>query len=468
LNTPLQSNFDKAATERDRWIRKNRYYNQKVADFYRFHIPMGSIILELGCGTGFLLNALKPKVGVGVDFNPKMIELAAKNHSHLTFIAADVHEITLEQKFDYIIISDSVGYFQDIQKVFNNLSKFCTENTRIIITNYNFLWEPILKTAEVLRLKMKEPFTSWLNIQDMSNLLNLENFEVLKTGREILFPKNIPIISWFLNKYIAHLPVINHLNLMNFIIARPVNITPIAEKSVSIVVAARNEAGHIEEIIKRIPEFSKKLELIFIEGGSTDNTYNVIKEEADKYKGFLTIKYARQDGKGKGDAVRKGFDMAENDILMILDADMTVPPEDLPKFYQAIKNNKGEFINGCRLIYPLGKESMRFLNILGNKGFSLIFTWLLDQKFKDTLCGTKVLTRENYRKLKENRKYFGDFDPFGDFDLIFGASKLNLKIVEIPVRYQRRIYGDTNISRFTHGWILLRMCIFAMRKIKFY
>jgi len=210
-----------------------------------------------------------------------------------------------------------------------------------------------------------------------------------------------------------------------------------------------------------------RTEIIFIEGNSTDDTWETIQKVAEKYKNTHDIRIGRQAGKGKGDAVRKGYDMATGDILMILDADLTVPPEDLPKFYDAIASGKGEFINGSRLVYNMDKEAMRFLNLLGNKFFSMMFTWLLDQRFKDTLCGTKVLFKSDYEHLKAGRKFFGEFDPFGDFDLIFGASKLNLKIVEIPIRYKERTYGQTNISRFKHGIILLRMCTFASKKIKF-
>jgi glycosyltransferase involved in cell wall biosynthesis len=173
-----------------------------------------------------------------------------------------------------------------------------------------------------------------------------------------------------------------------------------------------------------------------------------------------------QDGQGKGDAVRKGFASARGDILMILDADLTVPPEDLTKFYLALVEDHGEFINGCRLIYPMEKQAMRLLNFFGNKFFSMMFTWILNQRFKDTLCGTKALFRADYEKIQAGRNYFGDFDPFGDFDLIFGAVKQNLKVVEVPIRYRERTYGQTNISRFRHGWLLLKMTIFAYRKIK--
>jgi glycosyltransferase involved in cell wall biosynthesis len=240
-----------------------------------------------------------------------------------------------------------------------------------------------------------------------------------------------------------------------------------SQYSVSIVIPARNESGNIENAIRRMPEFGRSIEIIFVEGNSTDDTWQVICAMQQKYRATHDIKVAQQAGKGKADAVRAGYALAGGDILMILDADLTVPPEDLPKFYNAIASGKGDFVNGTRLVYPMEKEAMRFLNYLGNHFFSWAFTWLLEQRYKDTLCGTKVMFRKDYMKLVKNRAYFGDFDPFGDFDLLFGAYKLNLKTVEVPIRYRERRYGTTNISRFRHGVVLLRMCLFASRKCKF-
>lgn len=209
-------------------------------------------------------------------------------------------------------------------------------------------------------------------------------------------------------------------------------------------------------------------ELIFVEGNSSDDTKKEIKRVIQKYqkeRNLVLIDQGR--GRGKGDAVRKGFAKARGDILMILDADLTMPPEELTKYYKIISSGIGEFVMGSRLVYPMENQAMRFLNIIGNKFFSLVFSFLLDQKIKDTLCGTKVLFKKHYEQIVKNRSYFGDFDPFGDFDLIFGAAKLNLKIVEVPIRYKARTYGETNISRFKHGFLLLKMVIFASRKIKF-
>lgn len=458
--------FDSNAKERDRWIKKNKYYNKKTIEFIKFHVPKNSRVLEVGCGTGFLLNSLSPSRGVGVDVSKEMIGIASKKYLHLKFIKADAIDYKFKEKFDYIIISDTIGYFEDIQQVFRNIRQNCTNKTRIIINYYSYLWEPLLKFFELMKFKMKQPFTNWLSFKDIEGLLHHEDFDVVKKGEKILMPKYFPIISNLCNKYLANLPIFKKLCLVQYMIARPINLEPRIEKSVSIVVAARNEMGNIEKIVKELPDLGADTEIIFIEGGSKDKTWDEIKMVAKKHE-KRKIRFAKQKGKGKGDAVRMGFDMATGDILMIYDADMTVPCKDLVKFYEAIVSNKGEFINGSRLVYPMEKEAMRTLNLFGNKMFSMMFSWLLGQRIKDTLCGTKVISNEDYRILKRNRAYFGDFDPFGDFDLIFGASKMDLKIVEIPIRYKERTYGGTNISRFAHGWLLIKMCFFAMRRIKF-
>ena len=314
-------------------------------------------------------------------------------------------------------------------------------------------------------MKMPQQEQSWLSPADIHNLLHLAGYEVVKTERRLLFPKRIPLLSLIVNRFLAFLPGLNRLCLCHYEMARKRELQPKADFSVTVVIPCRNERGNIEDAIRRLPSFGRSQEIIFVDGHSTDGTpqeiERVIKQYQDK-----KIKFVVQEGKGKGDAVRLGFAQATGDILMILDADLTMPPEDLPKFYDAISSGKGEFINGCRLVYPMEGEAMRFFNVLGNKFFSTAFSWLLNQRIKDTLCGTKVLFREDYARIAQNRRYFGDFDPFGDFDLLFGAAKLNLKILEVPIRYQERSYGTTNIRRWAHGWLLLRMTIYGFFRLK--
>jgi ubiquinone/menaquinone biosynthesis C-methylase UbiE len=468
IKQQIRDRFDQLAQERHLWQQKASYYYDQQYSYYRFLIPEGAKVLEVGCGLGDLLAAVKPSRGVGVDFSEKMIEQARSRHSdysNLEFIVADVENLVLDETFDFIILCDVIGHLIDIESTLKNLRKFCTPKTRIIISYYHFLWEPVLQIAEKIGLKMPQRQQNWLSSNDIANLLNLADFEVVKREKRLLSPKKIPLLSSLANKYLATIPGLNKLCLSLYLVARPVFTPEKKAHSTTVVIPCRNEKGNIESAIQRLPSFGSEQEIIFVDGHSTDGTVEEIQRVIDSYPD-LSICFLTQDGKGKGDAVRKGFAAATGDILMILDADLTVPPEDLPKFYEAIVSGKGEFINGCRLVYPMEGQAMRFINLLGNKFFSVAFSWLLNQPLKDTLCGTKVMFRQDYLKLVANRHYFGDFDPFGDFDLILGASKLNLKIVEVPIRYRDRTYGSTKISRFQHGWLLLKMTIFAFRKLK--
>ena len=444
------------------------YYHRRLQAVYGFLVPPGQRVLEIGCGRGDLLAALKPAVGVGVDFAREAIQQAAQHHPSLRFIHADVHELELDEKFDVIILSDLLNDVWDVQSVFKRLRPLCTPRTRIIINLYSRLWELPLALTERLGLAKPTLRQNWLTVHDTRNLLQITGFEVMRTWQEILLPLKIPLLSSWMNKVLVKLWPCNIFALTNFMIARP---APQREELpqeplVSVIVAARNEAGNIKHIFDRTPELGRGTELIFVEGGSSDDTYKVIEHTMARHP-ERRCKLFRQPGKGKGDAVRVGFANASGDIVLILDADLTVAPEDLPLFYETIRDGKGEFINGVRLVYPMEQRAMRFFNLLGNKFFSWAFTSVLGQPIKDTLCGTKVMWKRDYDTIAANRSYFGDFDPFGDFDLLFGAAKLNLKIVDLPIRYRERTYGDTNISRWSSGAVLLRMVIFAARRIKF-
>lgn len=457
--------FEKNASTRDRWKKRNRFYQRTIERQFAFIIPEGSTVLELGCSTGDLLNSVNPGRGIGVDFSESAIQIAREKYPHLEFHLADAISFKPDTEIDYIIISDLITSLWDIQEFFRNIRTYVTPRTKVVISSYNYIWEPVLKLGEMLHLKAKQPLQNWLTIKDIENVLRLENFEIVKVEKKLLLPKYIPVLNLIFNKFLANLPGINGLDLIQFITARPVYSEP-QEFSVSIVVPARNEKGNIENAVKRTPKFGSHQEFIFIEGNSKDDTYAEMLRVQQVYP-EMDIKVMKQSGKGKGNAVREAFAVATGDILMILDADLTTPPEDMPKFYEALRNNKGEFINGCRLVYPMEKEAMRFLNYLANKFFGWFFSYLLGQRLKDTLCGTKVLFRKDYDRIIANRSYFGDFDPFGDFDLLFGAAKLNLKITEVIVHYRDREYGSTQISRFSHGWLLIKMSLFAARKIKF-
>jgi len=458
-----KAHWDSVAKKRDHWRGMGRWYHRRLLEIYRFLVNPNQRILEIGCGTGALIGQLQPSHGTGIDFSEEMINRARANYPDLEFQQLDAHDLSaLDGKFDVIIFSDTVNDLWDVQRAFEQVHRLCSPHTRIIINFYSHLWQLPLTLAQNLNLAAPLMSQNWLTQEDIDNMLQLAGFETIRISKEIMWP--LPL-GGFANKTLVRLWPFRGFALSTFVIARPAP-QPVEKSSVSVVVAARNEAGNIKSIFERLPQMGRETELIFVEGHSKDNTYETIEKEIPLHS-RTSSRLFRQTGIGKADAVRLGFEKAKGDILMILDADLTVPPEDLSRFYEALASGKGEFINGVRLVYPMEKEAMRLLNFLGNKFFSLAFSWLLGQPIKDTLCGTKVMWRDDYEKIAANRVYFGDFDPFGDFDLIFGAAKLNRKIVDLPVRYRERTYGTTNISRWRHGLLLLRMVAFAARRIKF-
>lgn len=465
----VREHADRMADHRSVWRRRNKSFYEDELNYLRFLIPPGNRILELGCGTGDTLAALEPSRGVGIDLSSKAIELAKRSFPNLELLVGDIEKpetySNVVGPFDFILLSDTIGDLEDVEATLALLHTAMHGGTRVVVVYHSPLWAPVLKFGEAVGLKMPSLAKNWLWADDIGNFLELANFQVVRTEWRNLLPRRLFGLGTIINRYIATLPGVRRLCLRNYVVARSLLKARPSLVSASVIIPARNERDNIENAILRMPRFCDKLEIIFVEGHSKDGTLDEMHRVQRDYPEW-DIKVLIQDGKGKADAVYKGFDLASGDVLMILDADLTVPPEALPKFWNAIASGKGEYIQGSRLIYPIESGAMKFLNLLANHLFSIIFTWLLNQRFTDTLCGTKVISRKHYEILKRNRSYFGDFDPFGDFDLIFGAVKQNLKVVEIPIRYANRVYGETQISRFRHGLALLRMTLFAFRKLK--
>ena len=468
MRKEIRNHFERMALEREIWEKKNFYYYSQISHFMKQTVPPGKRVLEIGCGRGSLLKSLNPSFGVGIDFSYWMIKEAKEKFKEGLFAVSDAQGIALKAKFDYIILTDVLGHLEDIQKVLEEIRDLCTKDTKIIITYFNYIYEPILRFAERLSLKMPEQKQSWISFDDVNSFLSLAGFEIVQRGRMILFPKNIPVISAAVNRFLARLPILNHFCITQFWVGKlsAQFLKREHDYSVSVIVPARNEKGNIEQIVHRIPKFAKDVEIVFVEGRSKDGTREEILRVQRRYPDY-NIKFLEQNGKGKADAVIKGMDNAKGDILMILDADMTVTPEELPKFYRALIQSNADLVMGSRLVYPMESRAMQFLNKIGNKAFGLIMSWIIGQRVKDTLCGTKVLFREKYIELKNRSKDLIKLDPFGDFFFILGTARNSGKIVEIPIRYKERSYGKTNISRFKHGFYLLKMCFVAAWKIKF-
>lgn len=443
------------------------HYRKLLARYYRFLIPPDASVLEVGCGAGELLALLPNRDVTGIDLSETQIERARHRVPHGKFIVGAAESVSragiLDRNFDYIILSDLVNLASDVQTILETLRQFAGTDTRLVVNFYNTLWYPILQLTTALSLKSGQPVSNWLSSSDMRNLADLSGWEVIHQESRVLLPILLPVIAALVNRFIA--PFFPALGLAIFQTARLQRNAVARKLPVSVIVPARNESGNIAAIVERVPVMGSGTEIVFVEGGSSDDTMEKIQKVAATTD--RPIRVLRQTGTGKGNAVREAFAASSGEVLMILDADLTTPPEELPKFYEVLASGRTDMANGVRLVYPMEQKAMRFLNMCANKFFSIAFGWILGQPIKDTLCGTKVLFRHDYLRIAANRSFFGDFDPFGDFDLLFGAAKLNLKIMDIPVRYRERTYGETNIRRWSHGLILFKMLGFALLRMKF-
>ena len=470
----VSDHFDALATDRGYWIKKAKSFYDEDMLFMRELIPSGLNILEIGSGIGNLLHGLNPSKGIGVDLSKNMVELASQNFSDCKFIHGNISDPKtinkLGKNFDAIVISDTLGFLEDIESTLEDLHKLCSPNTRLVVAYYAPMWDPLLKLASKFGLKMPTKEAALLDEKDISAMLDSSGYEILRTEKKILLPFNLFGVGRIINRFLAPLPLFSFFCIRNYVVARSLQkAKENLPDSATVIIPCRNEKGNIFNALERIPRFCKNIEVIFTEGHSTDGTWKEIQKAIKTNKELtygLKIRAIQQSGKGKADAVFSAFNEATGDVLIILDGDLTVPPEELTKFWKKISSGKAEYVHGTRLVYPMEKQAMRFLNFIGNRFFSLLFTWLLGQRFTDTLCGTKVIRKHHYLEAVRRNRMFGDFDPFGDFFLIFGASRLSLKIVEIPIRYRARSYGETQISRFKHGLLLLRMVVFAFFKIK--
>jgi hypothetical protein len=366
-----------------------------------------------------------------------------------------------------VVLDAALTHVDDVYTALDGVADTWDAESRLINVSYNRLWRPFVNGFRRISRSERVP-ENWIPPDELVNQLEQTGFEIVEQRTAVILPVPVPLIGGFVNRWLAPFPVLRLLCVYNIVVARPQRTTRPTDPSVSVIIAARNEEGNIEPLVHRIPQLANRQEIIFVEGGSKDDTWGAIQRVmAEQQSTSTTIKAFKQNGKGKGDAVRLGFAQASGDILIILDADISVPPEELTRFIDLLRRNACEFANGSRLVYPMEKQAMQFLNLIGNRLFGVAFTFLLGQPVRDTLCGTKALWATDYQRIAAQRSYFGDFDPFGDFDLLFGASRLHLKIRDVPVHYKERIYGSTNISRFRHGLLLLRMTVVAARKLRF-
>jgi ubiquinone/menaquinone biosynthesis C-methylase UbiE len=457
---------DVIAGHRNKWIRSNKYFYDRMKRLLRFIVEPDKRVLEVRCETGHFVASVAPSYGLGVEISESMVACARQEFPNLQFVQSDPEDLDLNETFDYILfnhIFDTV----DILRAFERIRRHCTSDTQLVIINYNQLWQPILQFASKVGLRSRFVDPNWVSENDIRNFLKLAGFRPVRKHRLLLFPKWIPFLSAIMNDLLARLPGLRRLCLMQVVVARLMPKPKCEEDvTVSVVVPCRNEVGNVRSAAERIPSMGKGTEILFCDDKSMDGTADEVRRMQDLYPD-KNIRLVEGPGICKAENVWAGFRASRGDVLMILDADLTVLPEELPMFFRALVSSRGDFVNGSRLVYPMQRDAMKFANMIGNKFFGLIFSYLLDQRIKDTLCGTKVLWRKDWVRMEHSLGSWGIRDHWGDYELLFGASKLHLDIVEVPVHYQERVYGVTKMTRvFSNGMRMLRICGHAWSRLE--
>lgn len=450
----------------DRWRARNRYYWLRKLEYLRFLIPPGESVLLFGCEDGSLLDELRPSRGVGVDRREAMIARARRRNPSHEFHADPDYSADFDEHFEYIVLDDVAGELGDLYSFLQRIRRCCTPTSRLVIVQHNYLWRPLFRLAEALRLKRPDTRQAWLSPGDFRVFLDAVGFETIDVRSKLYCPKRLLGIGSIINWLAGLVPFVDRLGSTQILVARVASSQEVDKnKTATIVLTTRDERDNIEPMVQRTPHVGSECEIVFVEGHSTDGTREEIQRVIEAYP-EKNIRLLVQDGIGQGDAIRKGFSEARGDVVILLEADQTSPPEDVRKAFEVIASGRAEFVNGSRFIYPRDKDSMPLLNAIGNWAFAFWFTWFLRQRTSDVLCGLKAIDRRQFQRLDANWGFLGLHDPFGDFELAFGAARLGLKISEVPTRYSPRLYGAPKTKFFKHGWMLMRMAVRATMVFK--
>ncbi|MBF0216185.1 MAG: glycosyltransferase [Candidatus Omnitrophica bacterium] len=454
----VRHELDAIAKSYDEWRKKNRYFYESIEGFLKKRVASGARVLEIGCRTGDYLAAVEPSYGVGLDISPEMVKIARGKYPRYKFEYSTLGSYDSSEKFDYILLVNVLGYVNDVTSLLENVSRFCHPTTKIIITTINPWWDFILTMSEKLQAKMPSAPHNYLDRSCLFKIIESLDFSRISSGYMLLCPKRIPVLSFLLNTIGTRTIGLNKLSFVQYTILRPLSGSNTdLGYGCSVVIPCYNEEGNIASAVKRVPRMGRETEIIVVDDGSKDGTAAIARGLVNEMDGVKLVSYS--PNRGKGYAVKQGFDAAENEVIMILDADMSVPPEELPRFFRLLNKGLCSFVNGTRMVYPMQDRAMKKLNLLGNKFFSGVMTFLTGQQLTDTLCGTKALYKKDYKRIKMG------VDKWGDFDLLFGAAKNGDKILEVPVHYKSRKAGVSKMKTLSHGIHLTKVCIRGFKEL---
>lgn len=456
----IRADFERMAPVWEKWRKRNSYYHASMARLVGGMVVPGSQVLELGSGTGDLLASLKPSVGIGLNVAPSLTARATAKFPQLEFHTAEVDSIELPKEFhpQHLVMTNMLDYVYDVCEMLDSLTNVVSEGTLLTITTNNPIWAPLLRLASKFHLRIPDSPRNFITNKDICSVLHLQGYDVVEDAVTLPVPKRIPVIGTFLNAVIPEIPVVRFASSIQYIAARPRY--PRRPLSCSVIVPCHNEAGNIAECIRRVPDMGSGTEIVVIDDGSADGTAAVVTAVMDGDPRVRLISF--KANQGKASAVRAGFLAAQGDVLMILDADMAVLPEELPRFFAPLQKGTADFVNGTRLIYPMQGKAMKFANYLGNKTFCYIVSKAIRQRVSDTLCGTKAFLKRDYLRMPA-----GGTERWGDFDLLFGAARLRLRIFEIPVHYSERRAGKSKMRAFVEVWRFLWACVTGWKSMRF-
>ncbi|MFP4040290.1 MAG: glycosyltransferase [Desulfosudaceae bacterium] len=445
----------------NKWDHARALLRETFLKYVRFFIPANSRVLMFGCPDNCFLDKLRPEIGIGVAAG------AGPGHAGSNiYYVDDIETFYVEETFDYIIINEVLDSAADVRRFLVGLLRMAGPETRIILNSLNPGWKGLISTLSPgsPAAAGRQTRAGRFSRRDLEKFLAISGYEIITRENYLLLPWPVPVVAAFTNRFLAKLPLLRRCCLGRLTVARPDR--PPADPSeitTSVVITCRDEEGNIRDLVERIPVMGKKTELVFVEGHSVDNTVGRVREMMRQYPD-RDIKLYHQTGIGQGDAFRLGFDRAEGDFLIWLEADLTTPPEEARHIWEAYAGGHGEYINGSRFVYPMAPGAMPPVNKLGNRFFSRVMSLVTGRDFTDTLCGFKGITRTGYQHIVNSPNRFDDLDPFGDFLLILGAVRYNLKIAEVPVHYQPRKYGESKaygrswFGLLTHARLLFKIC----------
>jgi ubiquinone/menaquinone biosynthesis C-methylase UbiE len=453
----IAAHFESLAKDYYRLKKQNKYYNEYLVKWCKSLLPAGKKVLDIGSGRGDVLNAVEPGEGVGIDVSPTMVALASEEFPHLQFKEQKIEDFKGDGSFDAVTMINTLEYLYDIGEVLDKIHAALKDNGRVYITTANPIWSPVFRQASKMGLRIPECDRLYVTNEDLVNMLQLHGYEVVYKKMALILPKYIPLLSSFLNFVFPYIPFLHLLCSTQLIAARKVPQKP-NDYSVSVVIPCHNEVGNVDRCVTEMRKFGSRTELIFVDDGSKDGTAEAVKPELNPDIDVKVISYF--PNQGKGSAVKKGFDEATGDIVMILDADLTTHPEELEPIYEALSSGRAEFINCTRFVYPMEGGAMPYFNYIGNKCFSILASLIMEQRVSDTLCGTKAMFREDYENMVMGR------DPWGDYDFLFGAAQLRLSIKELPIHYRERLAGLSKMNTKKHTINLLKMCVQGFKQVK--